>query len=80
MESKKTVDQKVRRAAMYVGLRAVKSKAARSPDQQGGYRLVEERGNFVVAGEKFDLSAEDAITYCVQRSMTWRKKPLRSYP
>jgi hypothetical protein len=62
--NEKTLDQRARRAAKRCGLYATKSRWRRdSIDNYGGFALVDER-NYIVAGERFDLSAEDVIDYC----------------
>jgi hypothetical protein len=61
----KALEQRARRAARRVGLIATKSRwRAGSIDNYGGFRLVNEHNNFVEAGVRFELSAEDVIDYC----------------
>jgi hypothetical protein len=57
--------QRARRAARRVGLAARKSRwRAGSMDNLGDFMLVDPMTNWVVAGSRFDLSAEDVIEYC----------------
>lgn len=58
-------DQRARGAATRAGLIARKSRRAVDGwDNQGGFQLVEPSGNYVVAGSRFDLDADDVITMC----------------
>lgn len=62
--SENALDQRARRAARRIGLTAARSRWRRdSHDNHGGFMLVNEN-NCVVAGERFDMSAEDVIAYC----------------
>jgi hypothetical protein len=63
--SENALDQRARRRARRVGLAARKSRwRAGSIDNLGGFMLVDPMTNFVVAGSRFDLSAEYVIDYC----------------
>jgi len=53
------LDSMARRSAMRAGLRAKKLR-------DGGYRLVNGR-NRVVAGERYDLEAQQVIDFCRER-------------
>jgi len=54
-----------RRAARKVGLVAKKSRWRRdSMDNRGGFMLIEPNRNAIVAGEKFNLSADDVVRFC----------------
>jgi hypothetical protein len=58
-------DQSARRAAARIGLRAKKSRwRANSTDNFGGFALVDPGANFVVAGSRFDMTAEDVVAWC----------------
>ncbi len=58
-------DCRARRSARKADLVAKKSRWRRnSVDNLGGFMLVDPHLNAVVAGERFDMSAEDAIEYC----------------
>lgn len=62
--NEKAVEARARRAARRRGLRATKSRwRAGSCDNQGGFQLINER-NWIVAGVRFDLSADDVLDYC----------------
>ena len=57
------LEDRARRLAKRVGLRAHRSRwRANSFDNQGGFQLL--RDNWIVAGEKYDLTPEDVIAYC----------------
>jgi len=57
------LDAGARRAAKHAGLRARRSRwRAGSIDNCGGFQLI--RDNWIVAGEKFDLTAQDVIEVC----------------
>jgi hypothetical protein len=55
-KQKKQLESKARRAAAAAGYLIFKSKV-----RPGGYRLIEQRRNLVIAGERFTLSAEDVL-------------------
>jgi hypothetical protein len=60
-------DHRARRAAKRVGLMARKSRwRVNSIDNYGGFQLINER-NWIVRGERFDLTAEDVIVWCNQQ-------------
>lgn len=59
---------RARRAARRVGLVATKSPWWRDTiNNFGGLTLVNARHNWVVAGSRFDLSAENVLEYCAER-------------
>jgi hypothetical protein len=61
------IENRARRAAKRVHLVARKSRARLgSIDNYGGFMLVNAHTNFVVAGERFNLSPEDVIEYCTE--------------
>jgi len=63
--TQKTLEARARNAARSVGLIARKTRWRRdSIDNRGGFMLIEPNGNRVVAGERFDMTAEDVIAYC----------------
>ena len=63
------LDGMARRAARRAGLCAKKTRwRAGSVDNHGGYILLEEEQNYVVAGARFDLSAEEVIKFCTERT------------
>jgi hypothetical protein len=50
-----------RRSASKAGLRCIKARGKQHINQRGGYQLVDERTNVVVAGLDFDLSADEVV-------------------
>jgi hypothetical protein len=67
-ESNLTVsDTKARRAARRIGLVAKKSRWRKGTiDNRAGFMLLNPMTNFVVAGERFDLTAKDVVEYCAK--------------
>ena len=62
------LESRARRAAKRVGLRARKSRwRLGTIDNRGGFQLLDPYRNWIVAGEKLDMSAEDVIAYCASR-------------
>ena len=65
--SKSALDKRAQRAAKRVGLMAVRSRWRRdSIDNLGGFQIVDPFINGIVAGVRFDTSAEDVIAYCTE--------------
>jgi hypothetical protein len=63
--SEGALEARARRAARRVGLIARKSRWRQgSIDNFGEFMLVDLYGNYVVAGSRFDMTAEDVIAYC----------------
>jgi hypothetical protein len=63
--SENALEQRARRAARRAGLVARKSRwRVGSPDNVGGFMLVDPMTNFSVDGFKYDLSAEYVLDYC----------------
>jgi hypothetical protein len=59
------LDRRARRAARRVGLEARKWRGRlNTVDNFGDYMIVDPYTNSVVAGERFELTAEDAIDFC----------------
>jgi len=57
-------EDKVRRQLAEQGLALRKSRASTfSADDQGGYRIIDTQFNRVEAGERFELTLEDAEAY-----------------
>lgn len=54
-------ESQLRRRAAKAGYRLTKSRAAISLDNYGRWMLVDAAQNFVVAGERFDLTDEDVV-------------------
>ena len=60
-----TSDSKARRAARRVGLVARKSRWRKGTiDNHGQFMLIRPTTNAVVAGVRFDLTAEDVVQFC----------------
>jgi hypothetical protein len=61
----KSLEAKARRAALRVGLKACKSRwRANSIDNRGAFQVIDPMRNWVIAGEKYDMSAQEVIDYC----------------
>ena len=59
------LEARARRVARRNGLVARKSRWGRGTiDNKGGFMLLDAIHNKIVLGERFDLSAEDVISYC----------------
>jgi hypothetical protein len=58
-------ESRARRAAHRCGLLACKSRWRRGTiDNFGGFQIIDPWRNTIVAGERFDLDAEDVVTFC----------------
>ena len=55
-----------RRAAKRVNLLAIKSRCQPSLNNQGRFMLIDPDGNWVVAGERYELSAEEVAKICAR--------------
>lgn len=63
--TEKSLDQKARRAAKRVGLRAGKSRwRLGSVDNYGGFQITDPYANRIKSGERWELSAKDVVDYC----------------
>ncbi len=58
------IEQRARRRAKRVGLRAKKSRRRLGIDNHRGLRLIDPSTNVIEVGEKFDMSPEQVIEYC----------------
>lgn len=59
------LESRARRLAKKHGFIARKSRWRRdSIDNFGEFQLIDARGNFVVGGLRFDMSADEVIQYC----------------
>jgi hypothetical protein len=59
------LDGRARRAARKVGLKATKTRCrSNSVDNYGGFQIIDPHSNLIVAGVRFDMSAEQVIEYC----------------
>ena len=64
IEIPRRLDDKARREAIKVGLTALRARGRRaSTAAPGGFRLLDRDGN-CVAGDNYELSAEDVINFC----------------
>ena len=60
-------EDQARRAAKRVGLRARKSRwRAHSSDNCGGFQIIDPMRNWIVAGEKFNCTADDVVEFCAR--------------
>src|SRR5215475_8700479 len=58
-------EDQARRAAKRVGLRARKSRwRANSIDNLGEFQIIDPMRNWIVAGERFNFTADDVIEFC----------------
>ena len=65
MSTESAMDQRARRAARRVGLNASKTRwRSNSIDNYGGFALVDVYTNCIMAGARFDMTAEEVIDYC----------------
>ena len=63
-ELPRRLDDKARREAIKVGLVALRARGRRaSTAAPGGFRLLDRDGN-CVAGDNYELTAEDVINFC----------------
>jgi hypothetical protein len=63
-ELPRRLDDKARREAIKVGLVALRARGRRATAAlPGGFRLLDRDGN-CVAGDNYELSAEDVIKFC----------------
>ena len=63
-ELPRRLDDKARREAIKVGLTALRARGRRATTAiPGGFRLLDRDGN-TVAGDNYELSAEDVIKFC----------------
>ena len=60
-----SLEARARRAARRVGLKASKSRwRANSIDNRGAFQIIDPMRNWVIAGEKYEVSPQDVIDYC----------------
>jgi hypothetical protein len=62
------IEERVRRLAKRLGYRITKSRRAPSLDNYGHFQLVDESRNFIVLGEKYDLTLDTIEEWLTQRS------------
>jgi hypothetical protein len=59
------LERRARRAAKRIGMLARKSRwRANSIDNHGGFMLLDPNRKWVVAGSRYELSAQDVLTWC----------------
>jgi hypothetical protein len=62
-----SAEAKARRAAKAIGLVASKTRWARGTIRNlGGFRIVDPDRNMIVAGENYELNADEVVTFCQQ--------------
>jgi hypothetical protein len=62
------LDGRARKVARQCGLHARKSRRRRGTiDNLGGFVLIDAGRNWIVAGERCNMTAEDVIAYCSKR-------------
>jgi len=72
-------EARARRAAKRVGLKARKSRwRFNTIDNWGGFRIIDPRRNWVVAGTRFDFTADDVIAFCADYAWQCRERGARS--
>lgn len=62
----KAAEMRLRRRVKSTGHTLQQSRRAISPDNFGGYRIIDPYLNLTVAGEKFDLNADDVEEWLCQ--------------
>ena len=61
------VDAKLRREAAKQGLRIKRSRwRANSVDNHGGWQIIDVNCNYIVAGQRFDMSDEEVAAYLAE--------------
>jgi len=68
MNEDSALESRARRVAKRIGLQARKSRwRANSIDNFGDFMIIDPVGNYVVAGARFDFTAQDVIDFCEAR-------------
>ena len=63
-----TLESRARRAAKRIGLLARKSRwRAGTVDNRGGFTILDPQRNWIVAGQRYDFTAQDVIEFCKAR-------------
>jgi hypothetical protein len=71
MTTASAMDSRARRTAGRAGLKATKTRWRRDTlDNFGEFRLHDTTVNCVVAGDRYDLTAEDVIAFCSELTGT----------
>ena len=75
MNDTRNQEARARRAVKRVGLKARKSRwRAGSVDNFGEFMIIEPRGNYVVAGSRFDCTADDVVEFCAKHEVAADRK------
>jgi hypothetical protein len=75
MNDTRSQEARAQRAAKRVGLKARKSRwRAGSVDSFGEFMIIEPRGNYVVAGSRFDCTADDVVEFCSKHEVAVDRK------
>src|SRR5262249_20909249 len=70
IDQNNALDRRARRTARRRGLLARKSRWRHGTiDNRGGFQLIDPNRNWIVAGEKFNMAADDVIAYCSEREV-----------
>jgi hypothetical protein len=65
---RKVLEARARRRTRRAGFVARKSRWRRGTvDNRGGFQVIEPYSNWIVAGERFDMTPEDLIAWCEER-------------
>jgi hypothetical protein len=64
LTSQRSLESKAHRIARRFGLVARKSRRGISIDNLGDFSLIDPGHNCIVAGSRYDLTAEEIISYC----------------
>jgi hypothetical protein len=60
-------EAQARRAAKRVGLQARKSRwRANSIDNRGEFQVIDPMRNTIIAGEKYNFTADDVVAFCAK--------------
>jgi hypothetical protein len=75
MNDTRSQQDRARRAAKRVGLKARKSRwRAGSIDNFGDFQIIDPKHNWVVAGAKFDCTADDVVEFCAEREPSHQRR------
>ena len=67
MDDARNQEDRARRAAKRIGLKARRSRwRAGSIDNLGDFQIIDPQQNWVIAGERFDLTADDVVEFCAE--------------
>ena len=75
MDDTRSQEDRARRAAKRVGSQARKSRwRAGSIDNLGDFQIIDPKHNWIVAGEKFDFTADNVIAFCAEREPSHQRR------